>query len=263
MFAQGRRAPDPQVKFRHRSLPPASAFDQVTKPTRSVCARGSLDDCRPQALLNSRPMILPIADAGPWDFGWTAVAGIATSILAFVTWLLARSTSQDVQAAWRPVLVIGDHPESGQSALLQRETDENGDPCTDLRCRVENAGSGPAINCKATGWIEGNYAETITGLRDTIPVKGFRDLDLRAASKAGLGSHNVTISYEDIAGNRFETTFLFQGAMAASGEPRMVYLLETQVPEPKRPIAHDDRTRNPLDRLAKWVELRIQTRSWK
>jgi hypothetical protein len=79
-----------------------------------------------------------------WAFGWDALVAIGTLCLAGVTlWLvittrrLARSTSDEVRAQWRPAILPG--RQGADPAIDFNEAEHR------LRVRVRNAGSGPAL----------------------------------------------------------------------------------------------------------------------
>jgi len=78
--------------------------------------------------------------ASPWALGWEAIAALATGVLAFFTYALARSsvrlageTAEEIEAAWQPLII----PLVGEPAQI-----ENGW----FRFKVKNEGRGPALD---------------------------------------------------------------------------------------------------------------------
>jgi len=76
----------------------------------------------------------------PWAFGWTAIAGLFTAVLAVGTVALARTTSRDVRGRQRPVVwPTGD-------AVVRSRPDPTGLGLgLEVEIRLGNIGGGPAL----------------------------------------------------------------------------------------------------------------------
>jgi len=155
-----------------------------------------------------------MAETDPWAFGWTAVAGIATALLAGLTaWLawstraLARETDQDVRAAGRPILtpagseVVGDRYE------------------IHLALYLENTGRRPALNCEVSG-VRPRYAGAITWTACCVSIIAAAGSELlkvegTATPIPGLPLPDLRLlfvaHYEDVARNRYRSTFVLEG----------------------------------------------------
>lgn len=151
----------------------------------------------------------------PWAFGWTAVAGLATALLAVVTWWLARSTrelaretEQDVSALWRPILVLAE-PQRARVTICPPGSGRPYYLAVDLE--VRNVGQGPALNTNA-GDLDGK-PRTWGTISNTIPVDhsgqariyGHRDVLGDRGESSFLRS--MKVEYSDIAGHTHQTVF--------------------------------------------------------
>jgi hypothetical protein len=160
-----------------------------------------------------------VAEIGPWLFGWTAIAGIATAMLAvftaglaFSTRALVRETDQDVRAAWRPILAPEGVPEMTQVGAVGDRIDVL------LVFNLANTGRGPALNCAVDGrQSRSTFGIVWTGRRvSTIAVERYDIVELRGTARvdetrAGVGDHHsFTATYEDVARNRFRSTFVIK-----------------------------------------------------
>lgn len=165
-----------------------------------------------------------VVESSPWDFGWTAIAGIATAFLALVTWWLAKSTrdlaretDQDVRAAWRPILVVG----GDQEVKVILSQDADGTYKMDATFFVTNVGRGPALNCEL---LELKSRSAGGPRRDPVKLStiavGSQNRITTVASGIAACAPNWTepqkyvfrIRYEDIGRNLHETVFVFVGA---------------------------------------------------
>jgi hypothetical protein len=167
-------------------------------------------------------LVRVVTETDPWGFGWSAVAGIATVILAlFTAWLakstrdLARETDQDVRAAWRPILA------TEEPRITVREDLPNDRYVVQLQLLVVNTGRGPALNCE----VSGRRPRSVTGINwtpqkvNTIPVDGNRPVELEgdisilhAPNWTSRQRYSFALSYEDVARNLHRTTVVFDGA---------------------------------------------------
>jgi hypothetical protein len=159
-----------------------------------------------------------IIETQPWAFGWTAVAGIATALLAgFTAWLawstraLARETDQDVRAAGRPIL-------TPVSAKLEAQV--VGDRYEiHLALNLENTGRGPALNCE----LDGIRSRSVSGITwstcriSTIAADRSELLRVEGTATPIPGRpapdprHVFIANYEDVAGNQYRSTFVLEG----------------------------------------------------
>jgi hypothetical protein len=154
----------------------------------------------------------------PWAFGWTAVAGLATAVLAGLTaWLawstraLARETDQDVRAAGRPILTPAAAELTAQTIGDRYEIR--------LALNLENTGRGPALNCELTGlrsrsvsgitWAACRVSTIGAGRSEPLSVEG------TATPVPGRPSPDLHLlfvaNYEDVARNRYRSTFVLEG----------------------------------------------------
>lgn len=154
----------------------------------------------------------------PWAFGWTAVAGIATAVLAgFTAWLawstraLARETDQDVRASARPILT---------PAAAELDAQAIGDRYEiHLALQLENTGRGPALNCELAG-LRSRSASGITWAAcrvSTIAADRSELLNVEGTATPIPGRpapdlHLLFVAnYEDVARNRYRSTFSLEG----------------------------------------------------
>ena len=166
-----------------------------------------------------------VVDSNAWGLGWTAVAGLATAVLALFTWRLAKSTrdlaketDRDVRASWRPVVVpVQTAPGSVQMARIRiKEIDDK----YQLRYEVNltNVGRGPAINCRVLPERPSQGDVGRTGYQvNTVGVGG----DVAAGLIGHVGILDapdwtqpqrltMRILYEDVGGNPHETELTFR-----------------------------------------------------
>jgi hypothetical protein len=192
--------------------------------------------------------------ASPWEFGWVAVAAIATSLLAALTYFLARSTralaeetNEDVRAGWRPIVAV---PSNASFAPMSVKM--VGDGCYEINARFTllNVGRGPALNTVAVGEF---------GHSDDVPLRASCRINTLAVDIAHFAVFSVTtkgfvphvpdawfrdqrfpftVAYEDVAANSYETLLVFTGK--ASEEPRAempaefsAELIDTQLRTPR------------------------------
>ncbi len=164
--------------------------------------------------------ILAEAAPGPWTFGWTAVAGIATAVLAGFTWWLAFSTrklatetDEDIQANWRPILAP-----TGMIDVFVRT-----DAAEELfRVRIvfalSNSGKGPAVNANVHGLgsrsVSGvTWADSTASL---IPSTEYEVIEAEGTVPIGHPPrwdspqrYMFVVTYEDVARNRHRSSFAF------------------------------------------------------
>ncbi len=159
---------------------------------------------------------------------WTAVAAIATALLAVMTWWLAvstrklaKETTQDVAAAFRPV-VLGDAPEIEVSAKTMHDEHE----VIRFSIRLVNEGHGPALNCRYE--VEGGSVQPDSSYRRTrsVPSKPFPSVRLKESVTLEPGlmttppppyegralpqRYIVTLRYEDIGQNEHTTVLTYE-----------------------------------------------------
>src|SRR4051812_7525762 len=92
-------------------------------------------------------------EASPWSFGWEALVAIgtlglavATVVLALVTRALAESSTKEVRAQWRPVILPGlDRPQHRAALDVLMSSSQK----VHLSVRIRNAGRGPALYVRA------------------------------------------------------------------------------------------------------------------
>jgi hypothetical protein len=160
-------------------------------------------------------MVRVVAESDPWGLGWTAIAGIATGILATFTWWLAKSTrdlaretDQDVRASWRPILVSGQRQ---MHVWLSRD---------DVRYSISfnlvftNVGRGPAINAVVAGRKGRSMGDIVWASYrvDTLAVGGMTEVTIAAQAPVIDGpdwsqpiEHTFHVIYEDVGANKHET----------------------------------------------------------
>jgi len=165
-----------------------------------------------------------MADVSPWAFGWTAIAGIATALLAgFTAWLafstraLARETDQDIRAAWRPILT----PTAAHMQLKVTELRDEDRFHVWVHLTLVNTGRGPAMNCDVGGrkprsvsgitWESARISSIPAGQETFIDLAGSASL-LDGPSWHEKQRHAFVVTYEDIARNRYRSTFVMKGS---------------------------------------------------
>jgi hypothetical protein len=155
----------------------------------------------------------------PWRLDLVALAGILTGAgtlaLAFYTFRLAKSTRRlasetgdDVRAGWRPVLLMSD---SQVNLTRQRAA-----PKVSAAGGVLNGGRGPALNTtgsitsptdtQETIWTPGDIGAGQTSRFDLDDALVIDVPDDPGASKVEV---EVTLTYEDLGGRRYETKMHF------------------------------------------------------
>lgn len=167
------------------------------------------------------PRMHVVVESRPWEFGWVAVAGIATAllasftaVLAFSTRALAKETDEDVQASSRPIVLANEDAFHG---TLTGRTD--GDYRMEIQLALINSGRGPAINCTVTGARTEGAGGPHWGTKrvGTIPVGHARTVGIHARGVAAQApswdthTHVFNIRYEDIGRNLHLTRLTFSG----------------------------------------------------
>jgi hypothetical protein len=161
------------------------------------------------------------ADAWTWD--WTAVAAVATGALAlFTAWLafstrsLAKATRQDVNAAWRPVLIGAADTRDGLARVHINTTPGIKTGTAKLTLIVSNIGTGPALNVKLT--MSGLGAASDKGTPIPLGTLGPKSDEpnrtvVLAAAVPTDGNpdfgYDFLLAYEDLARAGFTTRLRF------------------------------------------------------
>lgn len=178
-----------------------------------------------QVLLASYYVIKEV-QASPWAFGWTAVAALASGVLALVTTALAlstrslaKATSQDVRSAWRPVLIGAATGQDGTSELIVEPTPIAPGKAT-LRLFISNLGSGPALNIKITASSFGHVEQvpTMPIERGTLGPGPENQHQLVVIENQALPRTNddmpfgyrFELIYEDVSGVVYHTTLTYE-----------------------------------------------------
>lgn len=139
---------------------------------------------------------------GPWDWSWTAVAGIATALAAIFTAYMARHTARlaritavEVNSRWRPMILPGGSGNEGASADYG---------AGDLVVPVVNGGVGPALEVWGRLRTFDVNAEDLDD-PNLLPNQE-RWLVFRGVKWNG-GPLDVRVEYTDISGKPFITRF--------------------------------------------------------
>jgi hypothetical protein len=198
-----------------------------------------------------------VAAAESWALGWTAIAGLATLVLALLTgWLawstreLARETNQDIRSQWRPIMVVsGRGNENVRIADMKDarvESLRSDNPLVEIDVSLWNRGRGPALNCVATiRATESAFAsEYITNRISVLSVDAKVDLlltgvmkDDKALSSGENFSEVLDLVYEDVSGNVYETTAALLGGSPSYDRRRSVFTTNLGASETKvRPV---------------------------
>lgn len=137
--------------------------------------------------------MIAIYAADPWAFGWDAIVGIATGCLALFTaylaWetrKLATTTKAEIDATFRPVVLLRSARELPVSVWGDR-----------IEVDIVNVGAGPAISARLSlspdSWF-GDPASVGDGDADRL-VGHYSNLSL------GMGdSFTFTVGYDDLNG---------------------------------------------------------------
>lgn len=159
----------------------------------------------------------------PWAFGWTAIAGIATALLAGVTWWLAKSTrdlaqetAQDIRSQSRPILLLG--AEKAIRAVLVERSGE--DESARIEMKIANRGRGPALNCVVH--VESSASAYKCDFQDSfrpmLAVDEECDLELwgsapqeRNKARTHAFGETIVLTYRDVAENAYETRLVLTG----------------------------------------------------
>jgi hypothetical protein len=160
----------------------------------------------------------------PWAFGWTAIAGLATAVLAGVTWWLAKSTrdlvretDQDIRSQWRPIVVVDGDKSIDVTVVKKRDSDEQ---LIRIELELWNRGRGPALNCVVKTQDEAStygcqYGKPRVAI---LSVDGSHEITLagsvtkaEALSSIAPLSETLVLIYEDVAENVYETTTVLLG----------------------------------------------------
>ena len=167
------------------------------------------------------PVMVVQMAPGPWAFGWTAIAGVATAVLAGFTWWLALSTrklatetDEDIQANWRPILT----PTGIIDVFLSEDLPED-------RFRVRlvfalsNSGKGPAINAKVHGlrsrnasgpsWEDATASLIPSAGYDVMNIEGAVPL-LDAPSWDTPKRFTFVVNCEDVGRNMHRSSFVLR-----------------------------------------------------
>jgi hypothetical protein len=157
--------------------------------------------------------------ASVWDWGgWDAIAGVATVLLAGLTWWLAKSTrelaqetNQDIKSQWRPILVM-----DGTARVIIGSAVEESDQTVsaDIQLTLSNRGRGPALNCVITarsdasayGCSWGSRPRALVSVGETVESTLGGRVKKGAMAPNVEGAETIVVSYEDVAGDSFETT---------------------------------------------------------
>lgn len=177
-----------------------------------------------------------------WALGWTAIAGIATLMLAALTgWLawstrgLARETNQDIRSQWRPIMVVGGGGNRNVTIVDMKdavvESLRTDNPHVEVELNLWNRGRGPALNCVAIiRATESSFGcEYATSYIPVLSVDGKVELlltgvmkDDKALSLSENFSAVLDLVYEDVSGNVYETTAALSGDVPSYNRQRKV-----------------------------------------
>jgi hypothetical protein len=159
-------------------------------------------------------------DVSPWDFGWEAIVGLGTlglalftALLALGTRRLARLTSNEIDASWRPILV----PASSCSFEEAKP-----DPRTPqarpmwLSVDVQNEGRGPALQVRAIMTTESDLSPPTAA--EVVCMGPGERVTLRFDFHGGWPEDEswrgtIGMEYLDLAGKLFWTEFAQQGGV--------------------------------------------------
>lgn len=141
----------------------------------------------------------------PWAFGWESIVGLGTLLLALATvWMalgtrrLARLTSREVAAQWRPVLVPG-HEEPVMDVTPKYEGDES----RVFNFSLRNTGTGPALDVHLFAkWYGVPRAPEFAAIAPGEQVNARLDV----YSEPKWDEWTIQIQYRDIAGVYLGTT---------------------------------------------------------
>jgi hypothetical protein len=173
--------------------------------------------------------VTTLADSA-WTFGWTAIAGIATALLALLTWWLAKSTrdlaretDQDVKSSWRPIVVPSQREGGDSKAVLAKiQVFDDGETyLLKYEMTLTNAGRGPAVNCelrvqershpKSLGIVRDGYRVSVLPVGSEIPIGCTGSVDnLSGPDFTRPLRHVFELAYEDVAGTKHETVVVFE-----------------------------------------------------
>jgi hypothetical protein len=133
----------------------------------------------------------------------TLVVAIVTGVLVGVTGVLAWYGRKDVAAQERPVLLVDER----RILLEQQNMGERGERNL-LRCHVENAGSGPALNIEAALDLpRGLQVIGAPPLQSLSTGEGPREFEWRSMPPPPpVPPHwRIALVYRDLSGRRFRT----------------------------------------------------------
>jgi hypothetical protein len=160
-----------------------------------------------------------------WDFGWEALAALGTLTLAGVTvWLvwttrgLAKATSTDVMAQWRPALVPG---RAGQPGTPLADRPIVYDPQTArLLVSIRNAGRGPALFVRIELDPDGNSPDLwnlgalAPGDEQQLTFSGVYDFN---------AAKQVLCDYRDLGGRTYTSAIVLDVVREQAGDTYRYY----------------------------------------
>jgi hypothetical protein len=151
-----------------------------------------------------------------WAFGWEALVAIGTLALAvFTAWLalstrsLARETSRELRATWRPVLVV----DNVTSAVWLRFFD--GHDTGTLRFTLRNDGRGPALGLEA-------HIDRASGTAPRAPSIDLGILPTGASRE--VTAHGVPVHVDDNADDSDHPRLMFLLALTCQDVAERPYL---------------------------------------
>lgn len=161
--------------------------------------------------------VLSSSDWGPAT--WAAIAAATATVIlaAFTYWLaretrqLARETAEDLQAAWRPVLV----PAERAMELSPTDTPE----FVSASLAITNGGRGPALNIEAACFSASSLQTFCTDPMislGTLSPEGTRKFSAAGLLRRDIARNDsswlhyyVVLSYEDLGGREYMSRFLY------------------------------------------------------
>jgi hypothetical protein len=138
-----------------------------------------------------------------------AFSAAGTLTLAFFTWRLAGSTRADVEAQWQPLLVPAERIVVDGMGMTTTEGWAELTPVEQFLFCFKNIGKGAAIDVR--GLTRNGPADIVLyGNCDDLPspvvaVEGRADFR-RVAATIDQNRVRAMVTYEDLAGNSYETT---------------------------------------------------------
>ena len=174
---------------------------------------------------------------GDWDFGWDSLVAIGTLALAlFTVWLawstrrLAKQTSDEVAADFRPVLI------DAQQGTVQIDYPQVAGQEGTTRVAVQNVGPGPAMNTKARLRLKFSDKEWSSEI-DLGTIAPGQPAAAGVVSVPVIVDRPITAEleceYEDLAEKTHRTEFSYESDTTGGGEvwPQlMLALTKTRIP---------------------------------